>query len=354
MEKQVNRPVIVHIVGKKGAGKTDLMAGLIRILSAKGYRVAAVRHSPHAHAADRAGTDTDRYKKAGAVGTALAAAQETSLFVPVSDWPKKVSLLENVFCDAELVLMEGGNRKGKHKIEVKKAGESLLCKTGAGLLAVVGPEAHRGDVPVFAAGDVNGVADLIEGAFLVPGISAAVMAGGRSRRLGRNKALLEINNRALLERVLNRVSPFVQKAMVITNHPEEYCHLDVATAKDIRPGCGPLSGIHAALTLAVSEYVLVMSCDIPLVTDTQIRQLVSYCRGYDITIFKHKNFEPLCAVYRQSCLDALDELIDHQEYRIIDLFPTLNVNVIRVNDADVFRSINTREDYEYILTRLIK
>ena len=100
--------------------------------------------------------------------------------------------------------------------------------------------------------------------------------------------------------------------------------------------------------------MLVVSCDIPLVGSKQIEQLVSSCRGHDITIFKHKNFEPLCAVYRRSCIDALNELIDHNECRIIDLFPTLDVKVLRVDDAEIFRSINTKEDYEHIVDKLSK
>ena len=67
--------------------------------------------------------------------------------------------------------------------------------------------------------------------------------------------------------------------------------------------------------------------------------------GYDITLYKHALFEPLCAVYRRTCLPALEELIDHQEYRIIDLFPTLSVNVIRTDQREAFQSINTPEDY---------
>ena len=97
---------------------------------------------------------------------------------------------------------------------------------------------------------------------------------------------------------------------------------------------------------------MVVPCDIPLVGSKQIARLVSSCRGHDIAIFKHKNFEPLCAVYRRSCIDALNELIDHNECRIIDLFPTLDVKVIRVDDPEIFRSTNTKEDYEHIVNRL--
>ena len=93
----MNRPPIVHIVGKKRSGKTDLMIGLIRSLSAKGYTVASVRHSSYDHAVDTDGTDTMRYKQAGAGGAALVTASETNLFVPTEDWDGKVSVLRDVF-----------------------------------------------------------------------------------------------------------------------------------------------------------------------------------------------------------------------------------------------------------------
>jgi molybdopterin-guanine dinucleotide biosynthesis protein A len=348
----MNKIPIIHIVGKKRSGKTDLMVGLIKALSSKGYKVVAVRHSSHEHAVDKEGTDTSRYKQAGAKGTALVTASETNLFISADKWEEKVSVLETAFCGADLVLMEGGIKNGEYKIEVVKEGDSLLCKGDEGLMAVVGGRSEA--VTCFSTGDTEGISDLIEGSFLVPIISAAVMAGGKSKRLGQNKALMQINGSKVVESVLNLVSPYVQKVKIITNTPEEYTWLDIETAKDIRPGCGPLSGIHSALRLSSSEYVLVVSCDIPLVGPKQIEQLVSSCRGHDITIFKHKNFEPLCAVYRRSCVDALNELIDHNECRIIDLFPTLDVKVIRVDDAEIFRSINTKEDYEYIVDNLSK
>ena len=99
----MNKIPIVHIVGKKKSGKTDLVVGLIGALSAKGYKIVAVRHSPHGHNVGKVGTDTDRFKKSGAKGTALVTLDEASLFVPTSDWKEKVSVLQNVFCDSDLI-----------------------------------------------------------------------------------------------------------------------------------------------------------------------------------------------------------------------------------------------------------
>ena len=113
---------------------------------------------------------------------------------------------------------------------------------------------------------------------------------------------------------------------------------------------GPLSGIHAALTYCDTEYVLVVSCDIPLVNRELFESLIAALPGHDIVMFKHKHFEPLCALYRRTCLAALEDLIAHGENRIIDLFPLLQVKVLRIASADVFKNINTDADYDFVRT----
>lgn len=347
-----NNPLILSIVGRKGSGKTGLVTGIIRFLASKGYRIAAVRHSPHAHPIDSTGTDTERFRKAGAKGSALVTANETNLFLPSSKWEEKIYLFTHAFNDCHLILMEGGIRNGSEKIEVVPEGEKPLCEGDINLKAVVGKGTVVKGITCFAPDDIEKICGFIEDRYIKPGISAAVLAGGRSSRLGQNKAFLKIKGATIIQWVLKTVSQFVSQVRIITNSPEEYQHLGIETVSDIRPGCGPLSGIHTALSISPTEYVLVVSCDIPLISPEHIRPLLKQYPGTDITIYKHKRFEPLCAIYRRTCIDALEELIDHGEYRIIDLFPTLNVNVIRIDDEECFRSINTEEDYNYIAKKL--
>jgi molybdopterin-guanine dinucleotide biosynthesis protein A len=183
---------------------------------------------------------------------------------------------------------------------------------------------------------------------LHPRISAAVLAGGRSSRLGRNKALLPLQGTTCIEKVICEVRSCVKDVTIITNSPDEYVHLGYPCRVDVLPGGGPLSGIHAALSHCETEYVLVVSCDIPLVKRELFEKLITALPGNDIVIFKHKHFEPLCALYRRTCLPALEDLIAHGEYRIIDLFPTLRVKVLRIGSADVFKNINTDADYESV------
>ena len=194
------------------------------------------------------------------------------------------------------------------------------------------------------------MAELIRNSILPPIISTAVLAGGRSSRLGRNKALLPLHGKTLIEKVIDEARCCTGAVTIITNSPDEYAHLGYPCRGDILPGGGPLSGIHAALTHCGTEYVLVVSCDIPLVNRELFESLIAALPGHDIVMFKHKHFEPLCALYRRTCLAALEDLIAHGEHRIIDLFPSLQVKVLRIASADVFKNINTDADYDFVRT----
>ena len=345
------KPAILHIVGRKGSGKTDLMVSIIRTLAARGYRIAGVRHSPHAHAVDAEGTDTEQYKKAGAIGSALITAHETNLFIPAISLEEKLAPIRRAFQHCHLILVEGGIKEGREKIEIIPPSAEPICFGDTNLRAVVSGDYSAPGLPSFHPAGIEQLCSFIEERYIKAALSGAIIAGGQSSRLGFNKALLPFKGKPVIERMLETLSPIVSSIKIIANNPADYHFLTTETVTDIRPGCGPLSGIHAALSLSTTEYVLIVSCDLPLLTADTLRPLLVEYPGYDITIFKHKLFEPLCGIYRRTCLRALDELIDHGEYRIIDLFPTLNTCIIRVDQRDEFQSINTKEDYERLLEK---
>ena len=350
MESLFN-PAILHIVGRKGAGKTDLMVRIIRTLSLRGYRSAAVRHSPHVHAVDAEGTDTEPYKKAGAVGAALITAHEATVFIPAIGLEEKLAPVKRAFQHSHLILVEGGIKDGREQIEIVPPSAEPLCAGDNNLRAVVSSNYTAPELPSFHPAEVEQICSFIEERYLKAALSGAIIAGGQSSRLGFNKALVLFRGKPVIERMRETLSPVVSSIRIIANDPSEYRAFNIETVPDLRPGCGPLSGIHAALSVSTTEYVLIVSCDLPLLTADTLTPLLLEYPGYDITMFKHKLFEPLCAVYRRTCLPALEELIDHGEYRIIDLFPTLNTRIIRVDQSEVFQNINTKEDYERLQER---
>jgi len=344
-------PPIVNIVG---SGSAALIQSITDYFSSRGYRIATVAKAANTAAADNSTAEGQTSCVSGAVGSACI--QRGGLYFPFppSAGPEKMAHCLQAFRHCHLILAEADTGSPGDTIEIITDGEAPIYSSGPGLTAVVGSGTALPGMPCFAPDDIAAICLFIQERYLNASISAAVLAGGKSSRLGQNKALLEIDGKTTIERVLQTVARCVSTTKIITNTPGDYEHLGIETAPDIRPGCGPLSGIHAALVTSATEYVLVVSCDVPLIEAALIQKLITGYAGFDITIFKHKNFEPLCAVYRRSCIQALDELIDHRECRIIDLFPTLTVNVLRIERDERFRSINTGDDYSYIKEKINK
>jgi molybdopterin-guanine dinucleotide biosynthesis protein A len=319
-------PVKIYCSGPHGEGKKHALARLVRSLAQGGLRVGVLRHSGDGRAAN----SDDAVVAAGAV--------------------------------VHVDLCAGTIATAPHNVETEHCEKKFF--TNCHVLLVDTAHCDRGSVAVIdikdglftgfgsVCADAAAMAELIRNSILRPSISAAVLAGGRSSRLGRNKALLPLGGKTVIETVLDEVSRCVDSITIITNSPEEFTNLGYPCRADLLPGGGPLSGIHAALTHCGTEYVLVVSCDIPLVSLTLFDELIEALPGNDIVIFKHSQFEPLCALYRRTCIPALEDLISHGEYRIIDLFPTLQVKVVRTGSADIFKSINTEADYEFVRNAL--
>lgn len=105
-----------------------------------------------------------------------------------------------------------------------------------------------------------------EGSETLEPIAAAVLAGGASRRLGSDKALLRLfGGRPLLQVAVEKLAEVSDEVLVVTGTPDRYRSMDVAASliSDRWPGLGPLTGIHAALRAAAAEYVLIIACDMP-------------------------------------------------------------------------------------------
>lgn len=331
-------PQIIYLAGMNDAART----AVIRLLAVRGYRVGAIVRHDYARLVD--GT-AQEYMIAGATCVSVIS---NGHFVTVLPERTPEETIQRLFADCHLVLAGCETPGCADIIEVVFSGGTLRYAGDRRLRAVIGRNVAGQDVVCFDHGMHDKVCDFIEERYLKPRLSTAVLAGGKSSRLGSNKAMIELNGAKLIEHVIHIVQHFTDTVRIIANDPETYRRFNVPVAADIKPGGGPLSGIHAALSLSTSDYVLILSCDMPLLETLHIKPLITAYPGHDITIYKHKKFEPLCAVYRRTCISALEELIEHGEYRIIDLFPTLNVKVIRADDPTPFTSINTREDYQRV------
>ena len=182
-------------------------------------------------------------------------------------------------------------------------------------------------------------------------ICCAILAGGKSSRMGTNKALVKLHGQTLIERVVEKVDYSVAKPIIITNTPEDFTSLKLPSFPDAIKNVGPLGGIYTALKYCNTTHCLIIACDLPFLTKEIIRLLYEQGSNYDVLAFDvGHGVEPLCAVYSKNCLPNIKEQIDSGNFRVTDFFSDVNIRVISANHinqishSNMFFNINTPED----------
>jgi molybdopterin-guanine dinucleotide biosynthesis protein A len=132
--------------------------------------------------------------------------------------------------------------------------------------------------------------------------------------------------------------------------------------EDEVPGCGPLSGIHAALSTTKSELNLVLSVDMPLMTAEFLRWLLdvaSACNDLAVVPEANGRTQPLCTVFRREALVKVDRALRSGAYKVDRLFSVLPTRFVSENEwralgfsPDIFRNVNTPEEYEAVIAAL--
>jgi molybdopterin-guanine dinucleotide biosynthesis protein A len=184
-------------------------------------------------------------------------------------------------------------------------------------------------------------------------VSVAVLAGGESSRMGRNKALLPVGGVPIVERVLGCVRDLSDDVMLIANQPEDYSHHGLPIHPDVLPGRGPLGGLYTALVHASGEHTVVVSCDQPFLNADFLRYLLSLRAGYDVVVPLDRTGYPqsMYAVYGKACVGPIRARLDADRLKVIGFFP--DVRVREVADAEIdrfdpdrisFFNVNTPEE----------
>ncbi|MBZ4686509.1 MAG: molybdenum cofactor guanylyltransferase [Clostridia bacterium] len=183
--------------------------------------------------------------------------------------------------------------------------------------------------------------------------TAVILAGGKNSRMNyRNKSFLEYEGLKFIERIIKEVSGY-REIIIVSNNPSQYDYLGVKVVKDIIPGHGPLSGIHAGLINAQYHHSLVVACDMPFVKKDLLEYLGEIAEGYDVVVPKTGQYlQPLCAVYGKGCLPSIERFLENNTHKIIEFYPEVNVRYAEDEELTrfkgyerIFKNINTPEDY---------
>ncbi|BCV22102.1 putative molybdenum cofactor guanylyltransferase [Moorella sp. Hama-1] len=188
----------------------------------------------------------------------------------------------------------------------------------------------------------------------LPPAGGIVLAGGKSTRMGTNKALLPLRDKSLLATVVAALRPLFAEIIVVTNTPELYRDLGARLVRDVIPGRGPLSGFHAGLLASPYWHNFIVACDMPFLDPALISYLLGRAPGYDAVVPRRGEYlQPLHAVYSRGCLPAIEACLKKGEYQAFAFYPRVRVRYIDVdrlkdrgfNDPEeVFFNINTPAD----------
>ena len=186
--------------------------------------------------------------------------------------------------------------------------------------------------------------------------TAIILAGGKSSRMGTNKALLPIEGKAVIEVIKETLTPFFSDLLLVTNDFPTFEFLEIPMVKDVYVGKGPLSGIHTGLENSKSDLNLFVACDMPFVSGELANHLVNLCRHYDAVIPNiNGKLHPLFSVFRKSTLAKVEQCLQEDRLRMKDLLEELQVlyvneleiqNVVVGNIEKIFYNMNYPLEYQ--------
>jgi len=188
-------------------------------------------------------------------------------------------------------------------------------------------------------------------------VTGIILAGGKSTRYGRNKALVNIDGISLIERVLRVLHDVFEHIILITNTPHEYAYLGLPMYEDLIKGLGPIGGVYTGLSVISNEAGFFVACDMPLLNQNLIKYMIHEKGHFDAVVPRVSGMvEALHAVYDKRCLPIAKRLIDSGQYQTLKIYNQVSVRYveeaeIRSFDPDLrsFININRPQDLRRFL-----
>ena len=185
-------------------------------------------------------------------------------------------------------------------------------------------------------------------------IGCGILAGGKSSRMGQDKALLTYEDTSFIQKLCNELDFFDEKYIARGSNPD-CAQGDWKRVDDIYPDRGPIGGIHAVLSTCDSEAMFFVSCDMPLLQRdlvVKICELLEEQTDAVIAVSADEKKHPLCGVYRKSVVSLLEQQILSGNNRLMNALEQLQVVYLKLDEKDSLQlqNINTKDEYSMFLT----
>ncbi|WP_066056987.1 molybdenum cofactor guanylyltransferase [Robertmurraya korlensis] len=186
-----------------------------------------------------------------------------------------------------------------------------------------------------------------------------ILAGGKSSRMGQNKALLTIEGATVIERIAHELTKITDQLLIVTNTFRDFEFLGIPMVEDMQKGKGPIAGIHAGLTATTTNANLIVACDMPFISSSLGDFLLTGLDEYQAVIPElGGQLHPLYGAYRKDALQVVTNALTNNQLRIRSVLEQLNVQVvteellqrkqIMIKETDMF-NMNDPKEYEKAL-----
>ncbi len=182
-------------------------------------------------------------------------------------------------------------------------------------------------------------------------ITGIILAGGKSSRMGTDKGFLKLNGKTFVQHSIDALTPLVSKIIIVSDH-EKYDSLGYQRITDTIKNAGPVSGILSGLEASKTNYNFVLSCDIPLITTTVLKQLLSAYSPDKTIIQAESNGKsmPLIAFYKTQVKQVFKHYLEQNERRLRVVVKACQFKTVPLNDNQkrATLNINTKEELKHI------
>ena len=191
-------------------------------------------------------------------------------------------------------------------------------------------------------------------------MTGIILSGGKSVRMGRDKAFIEIDGIPIIQRIYNIFEKLFNEIIIVTNQKELYSDFKAKIVSDLIINHGALGGLYTGLFFSSNPYSFSVACDMPFLKESMIHYLIKQANEYDVIVPRTEDgLQPLHAIYSKGCLEPIKKMIGMGKYKIIDFYPLVETKIIEESEfisldinlklmRESFININTPEELNFL------
>jgi molybdopterin-guanine dinucleotide biosynthesis protein A len=183
-------------------------------------------------------------------------------------------------------------------------------------------------------------------------ITGVILSGGKSIRMGKNKAFIQVEGVPIIKRIHNLFRELFREVIIVTNDRDLFSDFDSKIYSDLIPGKGALGGLYTGISFSSFYHSFCVACDMPFIKKALVQYLIENMDNRDVIVPRTKDgLQPLHAIYSKNCIDPIRKSIDEGKSKIIDIYDQVNVKIVDEEDflcfdpgRESFINVNTPEE----------